>query len=114
MSPARLTIVATLLSLGYTVLPCAAQGWGPGGVRLCQNGCAGDIPRVVTDGAGGAFIAWRDVHNSDDVFLQRVAGSGLIAPGWPVDGLPVVVLPSSQELSGMAPDGLGGALMAWE
>jgi hypothetical protein len=68
----------------------------------------------VTDGAGGAFVAWRDAHNSDDVFLQRITALGLIAPGWPVNGLPIVVLPSIQELSGLAADGLGGAFVAWE
>src|SRR5439155_11089082 len=35
-------------------------------------------------------------------------------PEWPADGLPIVVLPSAQEFSGLAPDGLGGALVAWE
>ncbi len=72
------------------------------------------MPRIVNDAAGGAFVAWRDAHNSDDVFLQRITAFGLIAPGWPVDGLPIVVLPTVQELSGLAADGQGGVLVAWE
>lgn len=109
------TGLVALLALGLTATPCAAQQmWAPSGVRLCLNGCVGDAPRVVPDGVGGAFVAWRDAHNSDDVFIQHLTGPGLVAPGWPPAGLPVVVLSSSQELSGLAPDGMGGALVAWE
>jgi hypothetical protein len=106
---------AALLVAGLIAAPASAQQmWAPTGVPMCLNGCPGDIPQVVTDGAGGAFVAWRDVRNSDDVFLQHVTGVGVIAPGWSPDGLPIIVDPSVQEFSGLAPDGSGGALVAWE
>ena len=114
MNRACLTILAALLAIGLVAYPCAAQQWAPSGVRVCQNGCAGDQPHVVPDGMGGAFIAWRDAHNNEDVYLQRITASGLIAPGWPPDGLPIVVHPSTQQFSGLAADGLGGALVSWE
>src|SRR6266487_6759596 len=106
MNRACLTVMATLLTLGLTALPCAAQMWAPGGVPVCQNGCPGDGLSIKPDGAGGAFIAWRDVRNEDDVFLQHLTAAGLIAPGWPPDALPIIVDPSVQEFSGLAPDGL--------
>jgi hypothetical protein len=110
-----LAIKATLAALGLTAAAAAAQQmWAPGGVPLCQSGCPGDVPHIVPDGANGVFVAWRDVRNSDDVFLQRVTGLGFIAPGWPLGGLPIIVNPSAEELSGFAPDGLGGVLVAWE
>jgi len=112
MSAIRLILAALVFAVPLAA-PCAAQQWAPGGVPLCQS-CFGDNPRVVSDGVGGAYVGWRDVRNSDDVFLQRVTASGLIAPGWPASGLPVAVLPSVQEFSGLAPDGPGGALVVWE
>jgi hypothetical protein len=114
MDRACLIQVVTLLALGLTAYPSTAQQWAPSGIPVCQNGCLASGLSVILRGSGGAFVAWRDVRNSDDVFLQNMTVSGLIAPGWPVDGLPIVVLPSTQEFSGLAPDGLGGALVAWE
>ena len=114
----RLRAAALVPLLALAAAPCAAQDWAPGGVALCQNGCPGDIPQIVSDGAGGAYVAWRDIRdyatNDVDVYLQRVTAAGLIASGWPVDGFPVAVLPGSQEFSCVARDGLGGALVAWE
>ena len=108
------TILLPVSLLVTAALPAAAQ-WLPGGVRLCQSGCTGDAPQVIPDGAGGAFVAWRETSpiNSSDIYLQRVTASGLIAPGWPPGGLPVAVLPRTQEATDMAPDGQGGALVVW-
>jgi len=110
--------VVVLLALGLAAHPSTAQQWAPGGVPVCQSGCPGDIQQVVPDAAGGVFVAWRDIRdyptNDVDVYLQRITASGLIAPGWPPDGLRVAVLPNVQEFSGLAADGFGGALVAWE
>jgi hypothetical protein len=119
MNRACVAQVVALLALGLSAHPSTAQQmWAPSGVPLCVNGCPGDIPRVIPDGLGGAFVAWRDIRNYStndvDVYLQRVTAMGLISPGWPVDGLPVAVLPNVQAPSGLAADGLGGALVAWE
>ena len=119
MNRARLSLVATLLALALAVAPSTAQPmWAPGGVLLCQNGCPGDVPQIVADGAGGAFVGWRDIRdystNDEDVYMQHITGMGVFAPGWPVDALPVAALPNVQEFTGLAPDGLGGALVAWE
>src|SRR5258706_308067 len=114
MNRVCLTLLVAVVGTGLAAHPSAAQEWAPSGVPVCQNGCAGDIPRIVPDGTGGVFISWRDAHNSEDIYLQRITAWGLIAPGWPSDGLPIVVDPSIQQFSGLAADGLGGALVAWE
>jgi hypothetical protein len=114
MNRAWLISAATLLALGLAAAPCGAQLWLPSGIAVCQNGCPGYIPQVVPDGQGGVFVAWRDPRNHGDIYLQRITALGLIAPGWPPDGLPIVVDPSTQQFSDLAPDGLGGALVAWE
>ena len=52
MNRAHLMLLATLVAHGLAATPCPAQQmWAPSGVPLCLNGCPGDIPRVVTDGA---------------------------------------------------------------
>src|SRR5258706_16300624 len=110
MNRSWLALVITLLVVASAADPSHAQ-WVPDGVHLNLSGSLGDVPQVVSDGAGGAFVAWRDIHNSDDVYMQRVTASGMIAPGWPAAGLPGVVLPRSQEFSSLAPDGFGGGLL---
>src|SRR5262245_5089146 len=87
-----------------------AFDWGPTGVPIC-GACVGDVQMLLSDGAGGAFIAFRDARHpsvsDDDVYLQRITSMGQIAPGWPPDGFPVCVAPRAQELSAIAPDGQG-------
>ena len=103
-----LLILLSALPLAWFAAPAAAQ-WIAGGVHLCQSGCTGDAPMVVPDGAGGAFVAWRELSptNGSDVYLQRVTASGTIAPGWPPGGLAVTLLTDSQHLPDLASDGGG-------
>ena len=75
-------------------------------------------PRVATDGAGGAIIVWEDLRSARvNVFARRVLASGESHPGWPVDGK--ALLTDSTALQGqqfpvIAPDGGGGAIVAWQ
>jgi hypothetical protein len=94
--------------------PCpAAAGWSPEGVPLC-TGCAVSGMLACPDGAGGAFVAIGLVGGSGDIALQRITAAGEIPPGWPANGVPVVTDPAIQSLSSIAPDGFGGAIVAWE
>ena len=114
MRPDRFTSILPPLALALIAVPAAAQ-WSPSGFRLCQGGCFGQGPQVIADGAGGAFAAWAGFSqtNDSDVYLQRVTASGLIAPGWPPEGLAVTFVTDSQGLTDLAPDGQGGALIVW-
>ncbi|HET6349543.1 MAG TPA: T9SS type A sorting domain-containing protein [Candidatus Krumholzibacteria bacterium] len=71
---------------------------------------------IVTDGAGGAIIAWEDNRNygtsHDDIYAQRVDGNGYTQ--WTTNGVPVTTWDRNQEYPGMVSDGAGGALIAWE
>jgi hypothetical protein len=68
------------------------------------------------DGSGGAFIVWddrRDVLVSGfDIYAQHVQPDGQLAPGWPIDGLPILAVPGTQEFSQLLPDGEGGVYVA--
>jgi hypothetical protein len=51
----------------------------------------------------------------EDIYLQRLTGSGQVAPGWPPDGLPVCTAAGTQGIPehGIVPDGFGGVLLVW-
>jgi hypothetical protein len=72
------------------------------------------LSSIVSDGAGGAFVAWTDHRSGNaDVYLQHLVADG-IAGGWPADGLALSGAAGDQSLPTLAPDGSGGAFVAWE
>jgi hypothetical protein len=64
-----------------------APGWPAGGDVLCH--ATGDqvTPLPVTDGSGGALVAWSDYRIYADVYAQRVSGSGVVGDASPVIGV---------------------------
>ncbi len=80
-----------------------APQWGANGVTLSAAGLRDLRPRIASDGAGGAIVAW-------------TRGTGLAARRIAADGTPL--WPARYEQPGVAltdlqPDGAGGALLAW-
>jgi len=76
---------------------------------------AGDVA-LLPDAARGAWAAWIDVRSgtSRDVYAQRLLRNGMLMPGWPAEGAPVVVEPSADRSRPMlAGDGAGGAFVGW-
>lgn len=72
-------------------------------------------PRVVSDGAGGAIVVWRDDRNGNhDIFAQRVLASGSIDPAWPSNGVALTTAVGTQDSPTATADGSGGVLVAWE
>lgn len=87
--------------------------WPVGGRALTPTS-SGSFPNVVSDGAGGAIVVWNHVVNGDlDIRAQRVTSAGAIAASWPDTGLAVTSAPNSQQTPFLAPDGAGGAFVAW-
>ena len=87
--------------------------WTTGGSPVCvRTGIQGEIA-AVPDGTGGAILAWEDQRfGNRDVYVQRLDSRG--HPLWTVDGVAVVTDPAEQVTPKIAPDGLGGAIVAWE
>ena len=90
--------------------------WDPAGVPVCTEASAQQGHRIVSDGAGGAYIAWRDVRDGNGdaaVYVQRIAADGSVA--WALDG--ILVKEDSgyyQQLEPrMASDAAGGAIVVW-
>jgi len=76
-----------------------------------------DTPMIVSDGAGGAIVAWRDLRNSvneTDIFAQHILASGVVDGEWPANGTPLSALEGLQEFHVIASDGAGGAIVAWK
>ncbi len=94
-----------------------APGWPATGLPVCTASATQTSVVVIPDGAGGAFVAWRDYRSggpsATDIYAQHVAAGGSIAPGWPANGLAVCTAEGGQRWPALAPDGAGGAFAAW-
>lgn len=86
--------------------------WDADGIAICDTIRSQSSPKITTDGAGGAIIAWTDTRGSDsDVYAQRVNAVGDTL--WQRNGVPVVTYSFSQSIQSIAADGVGGALIVW-
>jgi len=87
--------------------------WTLNGVAICTQDSSFN-PVIVSDGTGGAIIAWESYRGSTttDIFAQRVNSSGAVQ--WTLNGLPVAVVVFNQDTISMVSDGLGGAILTWQ
>jgi len=97
-----------------------APGWPVNGLAVSgATAVTASQPWVVSDGAGGILVAWNDLRATGspadaDIYAQHVNGSGAVASGWPVSGLPVTTAFQDQQLAGLVTDNSGGAIAVWE
>jgi len=104
-----------LMAQRVTASGAAAPGWPDGGVVFCAASGNQDSPVLVSDGAGGAFVAWEDWRSgSSMVYALRLLAGGTIAPGWPADGLAVCPAGAGESLPALAGDDAGGVFVAWQ
>lgn len=86
--------------------------WGATGLAVCSSD--GDQMRstIVSDGLGGALLAWNDQRGGgDDLYAQRVSAAG--AAQWGSNGVLLSGAGGIQSLMVSAPDLSGGAIFAW-
>ena len=91
----------------------AVQRWGTNGKTIC--GAAGDQvhPEMVSDGQGGAIVAWHDERGADDnIYAQRVDAGG--AGKWTANGVVICNAAGDQDWPQLVADGSGGAVIIWE
>jgi hypothetical protein len=80
---------------GQLLTPDGRRGWGPGGIPLCAADGSQRNVVAVSDGEGGAYVAWVDTRDTfDDIYVQRVDADGSLL--WGEDGRPVGVGPGVQ------------------
>ncbi len=97
-------VLASISIWAQDVLPCTAV----------VNAPLNQISQViVTDGAGGAIVAWMDARTGNyRVYAQRVSPTGTML--WGLNGILVATDPSPTSELSMVSDGVGGAIVGWQ
>lgn len=86
--------------------------WNVDGVAICNAVSDQYSPRLVSDTAGGAIIAWYDNRAGNyDIYAQRINASG--AAQWATDGIAICSATGNQNAQQLIADGSGGAIIAW-
>ena len=84
-----------------------------GGIPVCTaSGLRGSV-RLVSDGAGGAIISWRDGRGTNnDIYAQRMSSAGTAL--WVGNGIQVSGAVTNETNPTIASDGQGGAFVTWQ
>jgi len=85
--------------------------WTPNGLSVCSAAGNQGTMAVVSDGAGGMLLAWRDDRFDIDIFAQRLNNVG--SPQWELDGEVVCDAVDEQGSPAVTTDGAGGMIVAW-
>lgn len=106
-------LIMVILVVLVVALPTASYSqWQLDGAPLSSAVNHQQNPVIVSDGQGGAIIAWTDSRDPvrTSVYVQRVNSSGVVL--WTWDGTPVASV-GSQDSPAIESDGAGGAIVAW-
>ena len=86
--------------------------WLTNGIPVCTVSGNQNYPVMVSDGAGGAILAWWDMRSGDfNIYAQRIDLTGNAL--WVKDGLAVCVEANIQNCAYISSDGSGGAIISW-
>lgn len=118
-APVILTIIALFLAITPRLV---SADWPTLGRAVCTAPADQKGPKVTTDGAAGAIVVWQDLRSARvNVFARRVLASGELDPAWPIDGRALLAdstaladASGGQAFPVIAPDGAGGAIVAWQ
>jgi Secretion system C-terminal sorting domain len=89
--------------------------WPVNGLAVCTAPNNQGTSAIISDGAGGAIMAWNDFRGGTDfdIYAQHVLAGGTVDSAWPNNGLGVSIEPGDQGGAALAPDGAGGAVVTW-
>jgi hypothetical protein len=93
--------------------PNGTRLWGTNGTAVCDVPGHQLEPQIVSDGIGGAIIAWQDSRYGDaDLFIQHIDTDGIRL--WESAGVSLCTIsPEDQTRLTLVSDGDGGAMAAW-
>src|SRR5262245_39937120 len=86
--------------------------WTTDGIAIVTG--AGDqlSPFLLSDGAGGAFIAWTDARSGvSDIYARRISSGGSAL--WTPNGVAVCTATGDQKTPQIVSDGAGGVIIGW-
>jgi len=96
------------------VVATGSPQWTENGVSVALALFSTYFPTIVSDGAGGAILAWQDDRNGfdfSDVYMQRLNALG--AAQWTPNGSLVSSASGYQMDLELIADGAGGAIVTW-
>lgn len=82
--------------------------WTADGVAIATTANTEELPQVVGDGAGGAYVAW---HGSLTTGIQHVDAAGALQ--WGAGGHSLYYDPGVPYMPRVTTDGAGGVIVAW-
>ena len=108
----RTWLTVTLLVLAGSIPTLGHAQWVAQGLQVCSDPSYQAGPRMVSDGAGGAIVAWLDFRSGlgSNLHVQRVSSAGF--PLWDASGVPIGPL-NAQYDHQVVTDGQGGAIIVW-
>ncbi|HTE33454.1 MAG TPA: hypothetical protein VK666_23895 [Chryseolinea sp.] len=87
--------------------------WPVGGIQVAQEDLGQQVdPTIISDGAGGAIIAWVDLANGNDIHAQRIDNTGIMK--WTGLGVAICTASGSQTAPVIVSDGAGGTIITWD
>ena len=111
-------IIKLTLILKFTTFTCLAQWSNNTGVNnpICNDPGYQISPFAVSDGNGGAIIAWKDGRATGNqyyaLYAQRIDVNGIIQ--WTNNGVPICTLLNDNSPPEIIADGNGGAIFTWK
>jgi hypothetical protein len=94
--------------------------WPVNGLLICNAAGNQEVNSVISDGAGGIYIAWDDTRGATaDIYVARVNSNGTFPAGWTtangklVGAATPVAIARDDNLPVACTDGAGGVIVAW-
>lgn len=84
--------------------------WAVNGVNTADNTLDARLPRLLSDGSGGAYIVWSYVTGYG-IYAQRIGSAG--APQWGTEGTRIAQRGGHVWDPAIVTDGAGGAIISW-
>ncbi|MFM2376531.1 MAG: hypothetical protein RLZZ165_1628 [Bacteroidota bacterium] len=88
--------------------------WTANGVAICTATADQSYVKMISDGFGGAIIAWDDPRigtTNYDVYAQRINAAGVVQ--WTANGVAIGTAADNQRAPNLTSDGSDGAIIAW-
>lgn len=86
--------------------------WTANGVPICDASGHQAAPVIVSNGVGGAIVAWVNYRaGGNDIYAQQVDSLGQTS--WITNGIAVVSVAGSKAFGGIVTDSSHGAIISW-
>jgi hypothetical protein len=90
--------------------------WQENGVPVATGTYREAYPVVVSDGYGGAIVAWEDYRyvSYSNIYALRILPTGYIDTSWPATGVALSLVPENQSFPDIADVGSNGIVVTWQ